>query len=301
VSIALTTVILVIGLINSILSIMTFQLKKLCDAGVGLYLLTLSIISLISTVVFVLKFWLLVLAQMAWITNQTFLLINCISIEFILRSLLAMGDWFSACVAIERVIVVIEGINFNQARSKQNARWVIVIVVLCILLSLVHDPIHRQLVHDEEEQRTWCVVRYSSAMEIFDSTMHILHFFVPFSINLISALVIIVRVARTHSTTRKQITYQHHLRKEFHQQKHLIISPIILVILSFPRLMISILPGCMKLARDPWLPLIGYFISFMPPLLTFVIFVWPSETYKKEFDAIVERYRMAICRCFHRK
>jgi hypothetical protein len=212
-----------------------------------------------------------------------------------------MGDWFTACVAIERMIVVIKGINFNQARSKQNARWVIVIVVLCILLSLVHDPIHRQLVHDEEEQRTWCVVRYSSAMEIFDSTMHFLHFFVPFSVNLISALVIILRVARTHSTARKQNTYRQHLRKGFYQQKHLVISPIILVILSFPRLMISILPGCMKLARDPWLPLIGYFISFMPPLLTFVIFVWPSETYKKEFDAIVERYRMAIRRRFHRE
>jgi hypothetical protein len=210
-----------------------------------------------------------------------------------------MVDWFSACVAIERVIVVIKGINFNQARSKKNARWVIAVVLLCILLSFVHDPIHRQLVHDEEEQRTWCIVRYSSAMTIFDSIMHILHFFVPFSINLISALVIILRVARTHSTSRKQNTYRQHLRKEFNQQKHLVISPIILIILSFPRLMISILPGCMKSARDPWLFLVGYFISFMPPSLTFAIFVWPSETYKKEFDAIVKRYRIAIRRRFH--
>jgi hypothetical protein len=199
------------------------------------------------------------------------------------------------------MIVVIKGINFNQARSKQNARWIMVVVVLCIPLSLIHDPIHRQLVHDEEEQRTWCVVRYSSAMKTFDSIMHILHFFVPFSINLISALVLIVMVTRTHSNTRKKQTYRQHLRKEFQQQKHLIISPIILVLLSIPRLVISLLPGCMKSFRDPWLFLMGYFISFMPSLLTFVVFVWPSETYKKEFGTIVKQYRMTIRRFLHFK
>jgi Na+/H+ antiporter NhaD/arsenite permease-like protein len=90
-------------------------------------------------------------------------------------------------------------------------------------------------------------------MRIFDSIMYIFHFFIPFSINLISATLIIIMVARTHSITRKQQTYRQHLRQEFHQHKHLIISPIILVILAFPRLIISFLSGCMKSIRDPWL------------------------------------------------
>ena len=195
--------------------------------------------------------------------------------EFILSSLVTIVDWL-------------------------NARWIVIIIVLCIFASYVHDPIHRRLIDDEDEQRTWCLVRYSSNMKIFDSIMHILHFSVPFSINFISAFVIIVRVARTHSITRKQNTYREHLRKEFHQQKHLVISPLILVILSFPRLLVSILPGCMKSARDPWLYLVDYFVSFMPLLLTFVIFVWPSESYKKEFDTVVKRYLTAVQRRFRR-
>ena len=193
--------------------------------------------------------------------------------EFILSSLVTIVDWL-------------------------NARWIVIIIVLCIFASYVHDPNHRRLIDAEEEQRRWRLVRYSSSMKIFDSIMHILHFSVPFSINFISAFVIIVRVARTHSITRKQNTYREHLRKEFHQQKHLVISPLILVILSFPRLLVSILPGCMKSARDPWLYLVGYFVSFMPLLLTFVIFVWPSESYKKEFDTVVKRYLTVVQRCF---
>jgi hypothetical protein len=151
VSIGLATMMLVLGLINSILSIMTFRLKSLCNVGCGLYLLALSITSFISTIIFTLKFWLLILSQISWITNRTVLLINCISIEFILRSLLTITDWFTACIAIERLVVVMKSINFNQTKSKQVARWVIVGVVLCTLLSLVHDPIHRQLIYDEEE------------------------------------------------------------------------------------------------------------------------------------------------------
>jgi hypothetical protein len=98
-------------------------------------------------------------------------------------------------------------------------------------------------------------------------------------------------VARTHSITRKQKTYRQHLRQEFHQQKHLIISPIILVILAFPRLIISFLSGCMKSPRNPWLHLIGYFISFIPSALTFMVFVLPSETYKEQLRKSVNRFR----------
>ena len=136
-------------------------------------------------------------------------------------------------------------------------------------------------------------------MKIVDSILQIVHFFMPFLINFISAFVIIVKVARSHSTTRTKITYHEHLRQGFLQQKHLVISPVILVILSLPRLVFSVLPGCMKSARDPWLYLIGYFISFISPLITFIIFVLPSETYKREFDTIIKRYRTAIHRRFH--
>ena len=126
VSIVITTLMLVIGLVNSILSIITFRLKKLGDGGVRLYLLLLSIVSLIFTMVFVFKFWLLVLTQMALITNQKIIQINCILMEYIVRSLVATGDWLSACVAIERMLVVIKGVNFDQTKSKQKARWIII-------------------------------------------------------------------------------------------------------------------------------------------------------------------------------
>ncbi len=255
---------------------MTFSSKNLLEVGCGFYLRVLSILSLISGTILTMKLWLLIVTQSLWITNRVILWINCISIEFILRSLPAIGDWLSACVAIERTFVVLKGITFNKNKSKQMARWIIIGVILFTIGSVIHDPIHRQLINDEEEKRTWCIVRYSSILQIFDSIVHIFHFIIPFSINLISSIVIIINAARIHSNARKKQSYKQYLQEQFDKQKHLI-----LVLLAVPRLIISFLSGCMESVRDPWLFLFGYFISFLPPLLIPIIFILPSEIYTK--------------------
>jgi hypothetical protein len=213
--------------------------------------------------------------------------------------LLIIRDWLTACVAIERVFVITKGIHFDKKKSKQTARWIIMTIVILTMISLIYDPIHRELIDDKEDQRTWCIVRYSSLIRIIDSAVHIVHFMIPFSINLLSAMMIIVNVARTHSNARKKQTYTQHLKEQLHQQKHLIISPIINVILSIPRLIIAFLTGCIQPKRDPWLFLFGYSISFVPSLLTLIVFILPSETYKKEFDTIIKQKKEVIRRCCH--
>jgi hypothetical protein len=71
----------------------------------------------------------------------------------------------------------------------------------------------------------------------------------------------------------------------------LIIWSLILLILNIPRLIISFLSGCMKSPRNPWLHLIGYFISFIPSVLTFIVFVLPSETYKEQLQKSINHFR----------
>jgi hypothetical protein len=297
VSIAMTTIMIFIGLISGIFLTMTFSSKNLLGVGCGFYLRTLSILSMISASILTVKLWLLISTQSLWMTNRVVLWINCISMQFILRCLPAIGDWLCACIAIERTVVVIKGVTFNKDKSKQVSRWMIVGVILLTTVSVIHDPIHRQLIDDEEEQRTWCVVRYSSTVQIFDAIIHIFHFIIPFLINLISSAVIIINVARTHSNAHKKQPYKQHLRKQFREHKHLIVSPIILVLLGVPRLIISFLSGCMGSVRDPWLFLFGYFISFLPSLLIPIIFTLPSEVYRKELMIILKAIQNTIQHC----
>ena len=80
-----------------------------------------------------------------------------------------------------------------------------------------------------------------------------------------------------------------HLREQWRHHNHLILSSIILIVLATPRQIISFLSGCMKSPRQPGLFLLGYFVSFISPLLAFAIYVLPSPTYKKEFDTVARQ------------
>ena len=157
------------------------------------------------------------------------------------------------------------------------------------------------LLDDNEEQRKWCVVHYSSAMKIFTMIINIIHFCIPFGINVISVLIIMILVARQKSTANREETYKEHLWKQFHQHKHRLFSSIILIIIAMPRLIISFLSKCMESARNPNLYLAGYFISFIPPLFVFVLFVLPSEYYRKEFKDATMAIRKSLRRQFRRQ
>jgi hypothetical protein len=98
---------------------------------------------------------------------------------------------------------------------------------LLIILSVIHDPIHRRLI-DDNEQRIWCIVNYSTKLNIFNSVINIIHFLLPFIINIISAVLIMMIVARQRSVSNTRQTFREHLQKQFREHKYLIISPCVL-------------------------------------------------------------------------
>jgi hypothetical protein len=128
-----------------------------------------------------------------------------------------------------------------------------------------------------------CVTHYSPAVQDYNTTILFFHLVAPFLVNLSSALFIIFGAARQRSVARTGKTFNEHVREQFKEHKQLIISPIILLVLSIPRLIISLLPDGVKISENLWLYLSAYLISFIPSMLIFFIFVVPSELYMKAF------------------
>ena len=209
--------------------------------------------------------------------------------DFLLRVFLSTNEWLNVCVAIERTATVIQGASFNFKKCKDISKYVIIIIFLLITVSFLSDPFHRKLVDDIEDGQTWCVIDYPHSFAVINSIVLIVHFLIPFVVNIISALLIIILTARHRSTTQKQLSHREHFFRQLRQQKHLIISPILSVILAIPQLVMSFLSGCMSSTRDSWFFLFGYLSSFVSPILIFFRFVLPSETYKKEFFLVIKR------------
>ncbi|CAF3904384.1 unnamed protein product [Adineta steineri] len=144
-SAALTIIIFVAGLINSILSFITFQHKDSQQVGCGMYLLTSSITSLLTISMFIIKFWFVVLTHINVSASLSVLRGGCVSIESILKLFLYLDGWLNACVAVERVVLVFKGVNFDKKKSKSIARRTILILPFCILGTLIHELAFRRL------------------------------------------------------------------------------------------------------------------------------------------------------------
>jgi uncharacterized membrane protein (DUF485 family) len=293
-SAALTMIMFIAGLINSILSLLTFRNKQLRVVGCGIYLFASSITSLLTICMFTVKFWFVVLIHMnATYIDLSILRGDCKTIEYILKLFLYLDTWLNACVAVERAISVFKGITFSKEKSKHMARWIILTLPFCIMATIIHEPMHRQLIDynevkdksqkDKIERHVWCMNRCSPTVQNYNTVILFFHLLGPFIANLFSAAFIIVRTARQRSTAQHKKPYREHLREHLSEHKQLVISPIILSILALPRLVMSLLSGCLNVSDYRWLYLSVYFISYIPSILVFVVFVLPSDLYQQKF------------------
>ncbi|CAF1512833.1 unnamed protein product [Adineta ricciae] len=132
---------------------------------------------------------------------------------------------------------------------------------------------------------------YEPSGTAFPPCILFFHLLGPFVANLFSALFIILGAARQRSKAQSNRSMKMHIREQISEHRQLLISPIVLLLLSIPRLVISLLPGCVNASEKLWLYLGAYFISFVPSILIFVIFVVPSELYMKTFKESITKWR----------
>ncbi|CAF3960136.1 unnamed protein product, partial [Adineta steineri] len=108
-SAGLTIIMFVAGLVNSILSFITFQSKGAQQVGCGMYLLASSVTSLLTMSMFMIKFWFVVLTHINLSTSLSVLRGGCVSIGPILKLFLYLDGWLNSCVAVERAVLIYKG------------------------------------------------------------------------------------------------------------------------------------------------------------------------------------------------
>jgi hypothetical protein len=294
VSVAITILMCVIGIINGILSIMLFKREKPREVGCGLYLLTSSITSLTITILFTIKFWLLFISYQYHFEQHglsDILLTNCRIIEPGLKLITYIDNWLNACVAWERMFAVRKAVHFDKHTSRRTARFLIILVLVINAGLYVLQIKELHVYTDKTEERYWCVVHYSSFIRIYSSTLIMFHYFGPLLITIISVVYIILSTTNQRSSTRSSETFWLRFRTKVRQYKHMIISSIVITILTLPNLIISIILDCNKSSHLLWFYLIGYFLSFTPATFIFLIFVLPSPLYKEEFRQLILQTR----------
>ncbi|CAF4392117.1 unnamed protein product, partial [Adineta steineri] len=162
------------------------------------FLLSSSITTLIIIFLFALKFWIHIFAQISQISNGSFL-----NIQY---------QWLNACVAYERAITVVKGARFSKKKSKKVTKFIIILLLIFNIFIFIHEPLYRQLIdetdEDKNEKRIWCVVNYSSKLQIYNSVINTLQFLTPFIISFISAFILIAQKPRRQSTIQRKRNFK---------------------------------------------------------------------------------------------
>jgi len=109
-------------------------------------------------------------------------------------------------------------------------------------------PIFRDLIEDSEANQQWCHVQFDQYAQIYNTIILSFHFISPFVLTICSAITTLIFVVQQKSIVHKSESYKQHLQSQLYALKYLFISPLILIILALPRLIISFLSGCMKTA-----------------------------------------------------
>jgi hypothetical protein len=192
----------------------------------------------------------------------------------------------TSLIVIERVSYVL--FPYSTVLKKPRVAMIITIITILIVgIMHIHELIFYRKLIDLNGQSI-CVVDFPLNFRVYDRITVLLHYLIPFSIQILSVTILIILAARSRSrTSNNRDPFIEYLKRQFRGQKDLYIPPIIIILSSLPQTILSFSFACLELIL--WQQhslLIAYFLSFAPQLLGFVLFVLPSSISMKEFESI---------------
>jgi hypothetical protein len=295
ISMGIIIVVVVFGIILNILSICTFIQKETQEVGCGFYLLTSSIMGLLTVIILMCKSILLLTGKRSNV--------GCSLVEFLLRWCPASCQWLNSGVAVERSIAVKRKTQYSRAQSKRFAKWMVPAIIIFVGLMTIPELFFREIIIDPLDERAWCVLTRVSdrpGLLALYSALNILLFLIPLASNLISAIIIIMGTLQSKQKTNKKVQVNMNgdtpwiirlkaIKDEILQHKHILITPILLAILSLPHIILTFIFVCTKLDQHSIPSLIAYLLGFLPTMTIPFAFVWPSQIYRTAFLAILKK------------
>jgi hypothetical protein len=210
--------------------------------------------------------------------------IPCKIVSYMLSVTTRYTYWLTSWITIERVCFILYPFN-NPLKKPRLAIGISFITFIIVAGMHIHELMFYIALKDPDEQ-TVCVFVMTQDLSRYNRVTVLIHYVVPFCIQILSITLLIVLSAQSRSNTAasgRQFSKQ--LKRQFRNQKDLYIAPIIIVLSGLPHIILSFILACISLATwQRHAILVAYFLSYAPQLLGFILFVLPSTEYVKEFQ-----------------
>jgi hypothetical protein len=283
------------GFFNNLCSFLTFIRPKPRKFGIGNYLLIVSVVDQCSLLVLLLKMIHIILGSNGTLFNyESFNLYSCKIVSYLLSVLTRITYWLTSFVTVERLLLVL----FPTSVTLKNPRLSLGMSIFAILTVFgmhIHEILHYTTIVDLSYNSinvTLCVTSYTqSFVSVYNRVNVLVHYFVPFLIQVISITITLIQTAfsRARTSGSRQQTFGDLFKKQFRTQKEQYVTPMIIIFSALPQAILSFTYACSEL-KQPWQRytlLTTYFLSYLPQMLGFILYVLPSTTFSEEFRQTV--------------
>jgi hypothetical protein len=282
----LTCLLFIIGFFNNLCSFVTFKRSKPLMVGVGNYLFIVTCLNQIGLFCLLLK--------VIYITLDISNVLTCKIVSYCLSVFTRSAYWLTSWITVERSLMIL----FPHSLLITHPRLAIRIsgATMLVLLGMhAHEIMYYTIIEHLPDMSSSCVTNFDiHLVSTYNRISTLIHYLVPFCIQVISITLLIVLIARirTRAIGSKTI-FSQVLTKQFQARKELYITPIIIVLSALPQVILTFTLACKRITD--WhrhLLLAVYLVSYIPQFLGFIFFVLPSSSYTKEFSetTIAKKY-----------
>ena len=278
---SLTLLIFLVGAATNSASYVTFQRPKPRKLSVPNYLLVLSVLSQCSLFTLLIKIIHIVFASSVGD-------LSCKLLSYLLSFVTRSSYWLTSWITVERVSFALFPFGF-LLRKPRSALLMSAATLIIVAAMHIHELLFYVSVKDPDGQSV-CASTMLATVSTYNRITVLIHYLVPFCIQIVSITLLIVLAARSRSRTTNQQHQQQNssiiqlVKHQLNSQKELYHTPTIIVLSGLPQTILSFSFACTTLsAWQRHALIIAYLLSYAPQLLGFILFVLPSTSYLKEF------------------
>lgn len=219
------------------------------------------------------------------ITNQRLLTIVCRLFDFILDFFLSLCNGLTMCIVCERTFNTLKGTTFRKKTSVRAVKFVVPILCFFLILTSIHQCFNRILISDPYiNGRFWCVIQFDQVwIKNYTIGITIFNTIIPFLINFLSAVILLLSITRTKKNIHKKKNYLTILNEQFREHKDLLIGPLVIIVCKIPHISVRFVIKCIEYPSQLYLTISSYCLSLLPLIATFAMFVLPSSSYMEVF------------------
>ena len=264
-----------IGIFNNLCSYFTFQRPQPRKVSVGNYLFVVSIVNQCALCILLLKF---VHIIDAFKGSDVLDLISCKIIDYLLFIFTRATFWLTSWITCTRLQIIL----YPTSHVFKNARIATQLTSsTMIALGLMHIPdlYFTSMVFDS------CILDVNdSRISTYIRVNTLFNYLAPFVIQTIGITSVIVLAARSRSNaTGRTQTFRQVFKRMLRTQKELYMTPAIIIVSALPQTILSFSLACSQpSAWQRHLLLSAYLLSYTPQVSGFILFVLPSQGYRRE-------------------